>query len=166
MSYLRTIFLRNAQNKFAIGHIHNKSKPQFKAIERCSSVLLGGDNMNEESKKTFDCWHQAVSNRDGSFLSGRINSDVVFRPPTYFKPWKGEEELKVILTCAAEVFGDSFRYKRQWLSPCGREWALEFETEIGESGKTMNGIDLVSLVNILSLFFMCVDIKLETIKCS
>ena len=48
--------------------------------------------------------------------------------------------------CAIEVFGDSFKYKRQWLSPCGREWALEFETEIGNTGKIMNGIDLVSLV--------------------
>ena len=147
MSYLRTILLRNAHKSFDFGHKHNKSKLHFKNIERCSSVLLGGDNMTEESKKTFDCWHQAVTNRDGTFLSGRINPDVVFRPPTYFKPWKGEEELKVILTCAAEVFGDSFKYKRQWLSPCGREWALEFETEIGNTGKVMNGIDLVSLVS-------------------
>ncbi len=53
----------------------------------------------------------------------------------------------MILTCAAEVFGTSFQYKRQWISPCGREWALEFETEISSTGKTMNGIDLVSLVS-------------------
>ena len=146
MSCLRMVFLRNAQKSFDIGHKHAKSKSLFKNIERHSSMFLGGDSMNEESKKTFDCWHQAVTNRDGTFLSGRINSDVVFHPPTYFKPWKGEEELKVILTCAIEVFGDSFKYKRQWLSPCGREWSLEFETEIGNTGKIMNGIDLVSLV--------------------
>ena len=146
MSYLRTVLLRNAQNNFAIGHKQNKAQNTFKNFERCSSVFLGGENMNEESKKTFDCWHQAVANRDGNFLTGRIDPNVTFHPPTYFKPWKGEEELKVILTCAAEVFGNSFKYKRQWLSPCGREWALEFETEIGKSGKVMNGIDLVSLV--------------------
>ena len=103
--------------------------------------------MTKESKKTFECWHQAVSNRDGSILEGRVNPLVVFRPPTYFKPWKGDEEFKVLLTCAAEVFGNSFQYKRQWLSPCGREWALEFETEISNTGKIMNGIDLVSLVS-------------------
>ena len=106
--------------------------------------------MSEESKKTFECWHKAVLKRDGSMLEGRINPSVVFRPPTYFKPWKGETELKVILTCAAEVFGNSFQYKRQWLSPCGREWALEFEAEIGTTGKVMNGIDLVSLVSDVS----------------
>lgn len=115
--------------------------------------VYGGENMDAEARKTFECWHKAVSTRDGNCVTGRVDPEVVFRPPTYFKPWKGEEEMKVILTCAAEVFGSSFKYKRQWLSPCGREWALEFETEIGHTGKIMNGIDLVSLVSSILLFF-------------
>ena len=115
--------------------------------------VYGGENMDAEARKTFECWHKAVSTRDGNCVTGRVDPEVVFRPPTYFKPWKGEEEMKVILTCAAEVFGSSFKYKRQWLSPCGREWALEFETEIGHTGKIMNGIDLVSLVSSIQLFF-------------
>jgi hypothetical protein len=44
-----------------------------------------------------------------------------------------------------QVFGPSFVYGRQWLSECGREWALEFKADIGTSGKGVQGIDLVSL---------------------
>ena len=37
------------------------------------------------------------------------------------------------------------RYGRQWLSDDGREWALEFSADIGATGKTLHGMDLVSL---------------------
>ena len=143
MSYLRTLFLRHVANQVII---NNKGAQSFSISHKLKNPpdVYGGECMTKESKKTFECWHQAVSNRDGSILEGRVNPLVVFRPPPYFKPWKGDE---VLLTCAAEVFGNSFQYKRQWLSPCGREWALEFETEISNTGKIMNGIDLVSLVS-------------------
>ena len=68
-----------------------------------------------------------------------------FRPPTYFKPWTGGDETTVLLSCAAEVFGESFTYKRQWLSADGRDWALEFEATIADTGKRIDGIDLVQL---------------------
>ena len=48
-------------------------------------------------------------------------------------------------SCVSEVFGPSFEYGRQWLSDDGREWALEFTADVGDSGKTVHGIDLVSL---------------------
>ena len=148
MSCLGTVFRRSiVLHPTMIGNIKNfHSMLAIKSFGSLSDVY-GGENASEECKKTFECWHAAVTSRDGSILAGRINPSVVFRPPTYFKPWKGEEELKVILTCAAEVFGQSFQYKRQWISPCGREWALEFETNIGDTGKIMNGIDLISLVS-------------------
>ena len=150
MSCLSTVFCRSVGFHPVTRNI--KGAHSIFAIKNFGGVsnVLGGERMTEESKKTFECWHEAVSKRDGKFLAGRINPLVVFHPPTYFKPWKGEEELKVILTCAAEVFGQSFQYKRQWLSPCGREWALEFETEIGDTGKVMNGIDLIKLVSLES----------------
>jgi len=46
-----------------------------------------------------------------------------------------------------KVFGESFAYHRQWLSPDGREWALEFSADLGGSEKKqrLEGIDLVSL---------------------
>lgn len=48
-----------------------------------------------------------------------------------------------MLGSVGEVFGPSFRYGRQWLSDDGREWALEFEADIGT--RALTGIDLVSL---------------------
>ena len=48
-------------------------------------------------------------------------------------------------SAVSEVFGSSFTYGRQWLSDDGCEWALEFEASIGDTGKTVQGIDLVSL---------------------
>lgn len=35
--------------------------------------------------------------------------------------------------------------RRQWLSDDGREWALEFEADIGDSGRRLHGMDLISL---------------------
>lgn len=144
MSCLRTTTFRHLGNY--VGK-RNGSSQSTSAGQHLATVsnIYGGEGMPVEQRKTFEAWHKSVSNRDGSFMEGRLSPDVVFRPPTYFKPWKGDEELKVILTCVAEVFGSSFQYRRQWISPCGREWALEFEAEIGITGKVMNGIDLVSL---------------------
>ena len=48
------------------------------------------------------------------------------------------------MSCVSEVFGPSFKYGRQWLSDDGLEW-LEFEADVGHSGKVVHGIDLVSL---------------------
>ena len=109
-------------------------------------------------------------------LRTRMQPECIFRPPTYFKPWAGRDETLLLLTAVSEVFGPSFRYKvqsratfppprsltpactltasassphhqRQWLSDDGRDWALEFEAQIGESGKTLHGIDLVNLTD-------------------
>jgi len=41
------------------------------------------------------------------------------------------------------VFGDSLTYHRQWLSPDGRDWALEFTAEV--TGVKIKGLDLVTL---------------------
>ena len=51
----------------------------------------------------------------------------------------------LLLDTVGEVFGPSFRYERQWLSPDGLSWALEFKADIADSGKSIDGIDLVTL---------------------
>ena len=45
----------------------------------------------------------------------------------------------------SEVFGTSFTYGRQWLSPDGHDWALEFKADIADTGRSIDGIDLVKL---------------------
>lgn len=101
----------------------------------------------------MDAWHEAIaatchgtSSADAlTLLKPHVSPDCTFRPPTYFKPWTGREETLMLLGAVSEVFGPSFTYGRQWLSDDGHEWALEFTADIADSGKTVQGIDLVSL---------------------
>ena len=51
----------------------------------------------------------------------------------------------MLLETVGEVFGSSFRYERQWLSPDGNHWCLEFKADIADSGKRIDGVDLVRL---------------------
>lgn len=83
------------------------------------------------------------ANTRKEILREHVAEAAVFRPPTYFKPWTGREELLVLLECAIEVFGKSFSYRRQWISEDGRDWCLEFEATI--DGKALQGVDLVKL---------------------
>lgn len=78
-------------------------------------------------------------------LHHRVHPQAVFKPPTYYSAWTGRDEMMLLLGTVSEVFGTSFQYGRQFLSDDGREWALEFKAEVGSSGKTVHGIDLVSL---------------------
>ena len=96
--------------------------------------VLGGDEARPEVLKTFEIWHACVEEMKttstvspDTFESFRdcVHERVVFSPPTYYKPWEGRDEFMVLIECVGEVFGTSFTYGRQWLSPCGREWALE-----------------------------------------
>ena len=80
-----------------------------------------------------------------ALLRPRMAKDCVFKPPTYYKAWTGRDETLMLLEAVSEVFGPSFTYGRQWLSDDGREWALEFSADVADSGKTVHGIDLVSL---------------------
>ena len=115
---------------------------------------FGGHGASPASRATLKAWHNAVD----AALSGNGDSDAamkalgahmepacIFRPPTYFKPWTGRDEVLCLLQSVSEVFGPSFMYGRQWLSDDGREWALEFSAEVGNTGRTVHGIDLVSL---------------------
>ena len=74
-----------------------------------------------------------------------VDSKCKFYPPTYFTAWEGRDEMLLLLSCVSEVFGKSFTYGRQWVSPDGRDWALEFTAQIGNSKKGITGIDLVKL---------------------
>ena len=78
-------------------------------------------------------------------FSERVHDNVTFHPPTYFQKWKGKDFFLTIIEAVGDVFGSSFTYGRQWVSPDGRDWALEFHAKIGDSKMFINGIDLVKL---------------------
>lgn len=112
--------------------------------------VLGGEIGDPKALETFRVWHTAISKSGGTvdvkeMLAPHVSDDIVFHPPTYFKPWKGKGEFLVLMEAVSEVFGDSFEYGRQWISPTGHDWALEFNAQIGDSGKGITGIDLVKL---------------------
>ncbi|CAE8589575.1 unnamed protein product [Polarella glacialis] len=74
-------------------------------------------------------------------LAPFVAENAVFKPPTYWKPWQGREPMLLILLTVGRVFGSSLRYRREWLSPDCREWALEFTAEV--HGLKLTGVDLV-----------------------
>eukprot|EP00697_Spironema_sp_BW2_P000197 gnl/Spiro4/10264_TR5457_c0_g1_i1.p1 gnl/Spiro4/10264_TR5457_c0_g1~~gnl/Spiro4/10264_TR5457_c0_g1_i1.p1 ORF type:complete len:220 (+),score=50.26 gnl/Spiro4/10264_TR5457_c0_g1_i1:40-699(+) len=136
---------------------HCSSQPtSFTAPDLSSfGTVLGGERICPKAHATFVQWHEAVRKGtapdpadrtfDTSLLLRYVAPRCIFRPPTYYKPWEGRDEFVMIITAVSEVFGPSFRYGRQWLSPDGREWALEFSANIGQSNLRIDGIDLVHL---------------------
>jgi hypothetical protein len=115
-----------------------------------SSIIYGGESSSEAASNTLAVWHSLVE--DGNVTQDKldrlrkvVDDECVFKPPTYYSAWKGGDETAMLLGCAAEVFGKSFTYGRQWLSEDGREWALEFTADISDTGKSIEGIDLVKL---------------------
>eukprot|EP01134_Creolimax_fragrantissima_P004000 CFRG4000T1 len=115
--------------------------------------VLGGANASEESLNTFKIWHglvDSIQSNDSpqasiNKLRPAVADNCVFKPPTYFTPWEGGDNVCILLSCAAETFGASFRYGRQWISDDGKDWALEFYADIADTGKSIDGIDLVKL---------------------
>ena len=117
--------------------------------------VLGGERASPQALKAFSEWHECVSMvmsgdtadiaRFERFVAAHVRKDVLFCPPTYFGTYTGRAPFSAILQTVGQVFGPKFKYLRQILSPDAREWFLEFETPIADSGKIIRGIDLVQL---------------------
>lgn len=124
--------------------------------------IFGGENISSVAYETFSIWtktiKEGIKNNENNSIENKeelkklfsklklhVSNDCIFSPPTYYKNWKGCDEFLCIIESVGTVFGSSFEYKRQWLSPNGHEWALEFTAKIGKSNKIIHGIDLVKL---------------------
>ena len=95
----------------------------------------GATEATDETLAVFHAWHESIrvelaGGSAADVMRPHVAVDCVFKPPTYFKPWKGAEEVMLILGTAGHVLGGpdgtNFSYGRQWLSDDGRHWALEF----------------------------------------
>ncbi|MEL6977916.1 MAG: nuclear transport factor 2 family protein [Pseudomonadota bacterium] len=91
--------------------------------------------------------HPTISRIEEAILSGKdddikgvLAEDVAFRPPTYFKTWRGRDAVAAVLGHVAHVFSD-FRYRRKLGED--RDWALEFECKVGAFDAV--GVDLLKL---------------------
>ena len=135
--------LHEIEEKTDIFNVNKRSS------SRAAAAYMAG-NHSEAASNTLAVWHSLVE--DGNVTQDKldrlrkvVDDECVFKPPTYYSAWKGGDETAMLLGCAAEVFGKSFTYGRQWLSEDGREWALEFTADISDTGKSIEGIDLATL---------------------
>ncbi|KAL1510617.1 hypothetical protein AB1Y20_006918 [Prymnesium parvum] len=130
---------------------HTPSQRLLQLARDADLQIYGGAAATAPAAAAFVAWHDAISagtRGDASAierLRPHVHERCIFRPPTYFTPWEGGDELVLLLSCVGEVFGSSFAYGRQWLSEDGRQWALEFRADVAGSGKAIDGIDLVAL---------------------
>ncbi|HEX8086656.1 MAG TPA: nuclear transport factor 2 family protein [Solirubrobacteraceae bacterium] len=82
----------------------------------------------------------AVEAQDIDRLVSLLAEDVDFRSPIVFKPYRGRDEVGVLLRAVARVFED-FRYTRELGDPSGRDHALVFEARVGD--RTLEGCDFI-----------------------
>lgn len=141
--------IRCSVAKIAVPNRFFGSKPDLSKYGN----VYGGENIDPKALETFKVWHEVVASakttgpteQHKQLLEKQVHQNCTFHPPTYYKHWEGKEKFLLIIGAVVEVFGSSFTYGRQWLSPDGKEWALEFITTIGDSKMSMTGIDLVTL---------------------
>eukprot|EP00929_Paragymnodinium_shiwhaense_P000515 TRINITY_DN100757_c0_g1_i1.p1 TRINITY_DN100757_c0_g1~~TRINITY_DN100757_c0_g1_i1.p1 ORF type:complete len:178 (-),score=40.21 TRINITY_DN100757_c0_g1_i1:290-823(-) len=115
------------------------------------TVLFPAAQPTATAAATLEAWHRAVdlamtggSKGDAmAVLAPHVSEAVVFKPPTYLKPWQGAPAFLLLIETVSEVFGESFQYRRKWISPDGRDWCLEFTATV--QGKPLTGVDLVQL---------------------
>ena len=150
------LFLRQLPNSLARRASAASFAPVVKRAQLTTGSLaqlgaLGGERCTDVAAATFRAWHAAIDDAMKGGVTGlpllrpHLHDQCVFRPPTYYAPWVGGDETLLLLTCASEVFGASFTYHRQWLSPDGHDWALEFKADIADTGRSIDGVDLVKL---------------------
>jgi hypothetical protein len=82
----------------------------------------------------------AVEAQDIDRLVSLLAEDVDFRSPIVFTPYRGRDEVGVLLRAVARVFED-FRYTREFGDPSGRDHALVFEARVGD--RTLEGCDFI-----------------------
>ncbi|MGA2165757.1 MAG: nuclear transport factor 2 family protein [Solirubrobacteraceae bacterium] len=85
-------------------------------------------------------FREAIEALDIERAVGLLADDVVFRSPIVFKPYKGREEVALLLQAVARVFED-FRYLREIGAPEGHDHALVFEARVGS--RQVEGCDFL-----------------------
>ncbi|KAJ3113615.1 hypothetical protein HDU96_003146 [Phlyctochytrium bullatum] len=92
------------------------------------------------AKRFYGLWHRAVLKLDFEALKEVIHDNVEFHTPVYMKPRLGKKIVVAVLMAAASNF-QNFEYEREWLSPDGLNWVLEFKANV--DGKPIKGVDII-----------------------
>ena len=89
---------------------------------------------------TIESFFIAIKSHNVDELMSILDKNVVFKPPTYWKEWQGQEVVARILTHVGSVF-KNLEYKRVL---CNRsDYFLEFSCNIGQLDAT--GVDMITL---------------------
>ena len=89
---------------------------------------------------TIESFFIAIKSHKVDELMSILDKNVVFKPPTYWKEWQGQEVVARILTHVGSVF-KNLEYKRVL---CNRsDYFLEFNCNIGQLDAT--GVDMITL---------------------
>jgi len=84
----------------------------------------------------------AVETGDIDAAIALVSDDVEFRSPIVFKPYRGREAVRALLTAVSRVFED-FSYVREIGAPEARDHALVFRARVGD--KQVEGCDFLHL---------------------
>lgn len=115
-----------------------------------SKSSFGGSNASPAALKTFELFHSAIASRNAAAvadLCATNDDEVLFFPPTFFRPLKGRLAMQAVLSGVMELIGDHFKYHRQWRSEDGLDWVLEFESKMKGEGRDflISGVDMLHL---------------------
>lgn len=80
--------------------------------------------------------------REDDGIDALLHDDIVLKPPTYWKTWRGKAAVARLLRFAAFNI-DKLHYVRRFES--GDHVALQFEAEI--AGMEFSGVDLLTLAH-------------------
>ena len=89
---------------------------------------------------TIESFFIAIKSNNIDDLKTILDQNVVFKPPTYWKEWKGRDVVARILTHVGSVF-KNLEYRRVLCN--SSDYFLEFSCTIGELDAT--GVDMITL---------------------
>jgi hypothetical protein len=82
----------------------------------------------------------AVEAQDLERLVALLDENVVFRSPVVFKPYRGRDQVAVLLGAVTRVFED-FRYEREIGAAHASDHALVFTARVGD--RELEGCDFL-----------------------
>ena len=89
---------------------------------------------------TIEKFFNAIKLYNVDELMSILDKNVVFRPPTYWKEWQGQEVVARILSHVGSVF-KNLQYKRVLCD--SSDYFLEFSCKIGQLDAI--GVDMITL---------------------
>ena len=88
----------------------------------------------------IEAWHRLIDDRNAAALDDILADDAVFHSPVVHTPQNGKPLVKMYLSAAIMVLGNSeFSYVREVVGDS--DAVLEFTSEV--SGIRINGVDII-----------------------